>query len=69
LARYPSALVLCIDHVVQCGVCVRLGGLGGLEREGRDRFEGCIGFAKPLLLKMRQGRKAELQRLLHRYLP
>ena len=69
LTRYPSTFVVCIDHVVQCGVCVWLGDLYSLECEGRDPFEGCIGFTELLLLKMRQRCKVELQCLLRRYLP
>ena len=66
LTGYPSTFVVSIDHVVKCGVCVWLGGLDSLECEGRDRFEGCIGFTELLLLKMCQRCKVELQCLLRR---
>jgi len=69
LASYPSTFVLSIDHVVQCSVCVWLRDLHSLKREGRDRFEGCIGFTELPTLKMRQRCKVEPQRLLRRYLP
>jgi len=69
LTRYPSTFVVCIDHVVQCGVCAWLGGDCRLERGGFGGLEGCIGFTELLLLKMRQRCKVEFQYLLRRYLP
>lgn len=44
LACYLSAPVLCVDDMVQCGVCAWLGGLYRLKRGGCSLLEGCIGF-------------------------
>ena len=44
LTRYLSVPILCVDDMVQCGVCAWLGGLYRLERGGCGLLEGCIGF-------------------------
>jgi len=69
LTRYLSAPILCVDHMVQCGVCAWLGGLYRLERGGCGLLEGCIGFMELSLFNIGQRLKVELQYLLRRYLP
>jgi len=69
LACYLSAPVLCVDDMVQCGVCAWLGGLYRLERGGCGVLEGCIGFMELALFHIGQRLKVELQYLFRRYLP
>jgi hypothetical protein len=69
LARYPSALVVSIDSMVQFRVRPRFRGQYRLERRGRDLLEDFVGFTELSPLKIGQVCKVELQYLLRRYLP
>lgn len=69
LACYLCAPILCVDHMMQCGVCAWLGDLHRLKCGGCGLLEGCIGFMELSLFNIGQRLKVELQYLLRRYLP